>query len=352
MKKILLFSSVFFGSAVMAQQANINNSIEPDTTITDTIPVIDGYVVKTDINNREVVPYANIRQTDIAFSKRVWREIDLREKLNKAFASPKSSLIDILLEAIQAGELTAYDPTPTKEDPNGDSFKTKLPVDQVMARFGGDSILVEEYNENNEVIGSSYQSRDFDASQVVKFRIKEDWIFDKQRSVFEARIVGIAPLITPDIPGMSDVPMLPTGAALETPATETTDPFDPFAPQAENTTEEPQSAEATGQELPPMATPGDGFTPEIDATPAFWVYFPEARHVLVNKEVMNRNNDATGLSYDDVFIKRMFASYIIKQSNPEDLRIKDYIGDDLERLFESERIKKSLMDYEQDLWSY
>jgi hypothetical protein len=73
---------------------------------------------------------------------------------------------------------------------------------------------------------------------------------------------------------------------------------------------------------------------------------------LVNKEVANRHNDATGLSYDDVFIKRMFSSYIIKQSNSEDLRIKDYIADGVERLMESERIKKTLMDYEQDLWSY
>ena len=74
--------------------------------------------------------------------------------------------------------------------------------------------------------------------------------------------------------------------------------------------------------------------------------------MFVNKEVVNRNSDATGLSYDDVFIKRLFASYIIKQSNSEDLRIKDYIKDDIDRLLESERIKKVLMDYEQDLWSY
>jgi hypothetical protein len=67
---------------------------------------------------------------------------------------------------------------------------------------------------------------------------------------------------------------------------------------------------------------------------------------------MNRHNDATGLSYDDVFVKRLFSSYIVKQSNTDDLRIKDYIRDDIDRLFESERIKKTLMDYEQDLWSY
>lgn len=350
MKKIILAATVFFSLQASAQQENLNNSVDPIQAV-DTLPPVDGYVVKSDFENRKVVPYANIRQTDIVFSKRVWREMDLREKMNQAFASPKSSLINILLEAIQAGKLRAYDPTPTKDDPNGDSFKTRLAPDQVMARFGGDSILVEEFNENNEVVGSSYQSRDFDATQVVKFRIKEDWIFDKQRSVFEARIVGIAPLIVPQIPGASDITMPIGGTEGNSGANTAADPFDPFAAPAQNNTETTTNAAAqTDVALPPVGEAS--FMPSIDATPAFWVYFPEARHVLVNKEVMNRHNDATGLSYDDIFIKRMFTSYIVKQSNPEDLRIKDYIGDDMERLFESERIKKSLMDYEQDLWSY
>ncbi len=349
MKKLLIAAAVLVSLQAKAQQENLNNSIDP--VAVDTLPPVDGYVVKSDFENRKVVPYANIRQTDIAFSKRVWREMDLREKMNQAFASPKSSLINILLEAIQDGKLRAYDPTPTKDDPNGDSFKTRLAPDQVMARFGGDSILVEEFNENNEVIGSSYQQRDFDATQVVKFRIKEDWIFDKQRSVFEARIVGIAPLITPQIPGATDMPIIPGDATAAAAGNTGADPFDPFAVPAQNTQETTTNdAPPADAALPPVTN--DAFVPQIDATPAFWVYFPEARHVLVNKEVMNRHNDATGLSYDDIFIKRMFSSYIVKQSNPEDLRIKDYLSDDMDRLFESERIKKTLMDYEQDLWSY
>src|SRR5690606_10187153 len=92
--------------------------------------------------------------------------------------------------------------------------------------------------------------------------------------------------------------------------------------------------------------------PISDAYPAFWIYFPEARHIFVNKEVTSRHNDATGLSYDDVFIKRLFSSYIVKQSNPEDLRIRDYVENGLDRLYEAERIKKNLVDFEQDLWSY
>ncbi|WP_159637620.1 gliding motility protein GldN [Sphingobacterium composti Ten et al. 2007 non Yoo et al. 2007] len=328
--------------AVNAQVENLSNSTKP---VHEKEPPVDGYVVKSDVENRKVIPYAPIRQTDVAFSKRIWREIDLREKMNQAFASPKARLMDIIVEAIQNGELTAYDPTPTKNDPNGDSFKNILPIDQVMARLGGDSVLVEQYNENNEVIGSHYEMRDWSGESVLKFRIKEDWIFDKQRAVFEPRIIGIAPLITPQIPGAEVF----TSATTATPAASNVDPFDPFAVQSQE-----QEANSSNQpQAPVAAAPAvDNFGPQVDATPAFWIYFPEARHVFVNKEVVNRHSDATGLSYDDVFIKRLFSSYIIKQSNSEDLRIKDYIKDDIDRLLESERIKKALMDYEQDLWSY
>lgn len=342
-KRFLILTAVVLGLTInaSAQQENLSNSTKP---IHANEPPVDGYVSKSDIENRKVVPYAPIRQTDVAYSKRVWREIDLRDKMNRAFASPKSRLMDIIVNAILAGELTAYDPTSTENDPNGDSFKNILPIDQVMARLGGDSVLVEQFNENNEVISSKYEARTFSGENVLKFRIKEDWIFDKQRSVFEPRIVGIAPLITPQIPGADNfAPITATPASVNN-----RDPFDPFA--VNNEAEENQVVQPIGPVQ--TAVGSDPFAAQIDATPAFWIYFPEARHVLVNKEVMNRHNDATGLSYDDVFIKRLFSSYIVKVSNSEDLRIKDYIKDDMERLYESERIKKMLMDYEQDLWSY
>ena len=66
---------------------------------------------------------------------------------------------------------------------------------------------------------------------------------------------------------------------------------------------------------------------------------------------MSRANDATGLSFDDMFMKRLFESYIVKESNPDDLRIKDY-AQGIDKLYEAERIKKGMIDYEHDLWSY
>jgi len=284
---VLIFAFTLSLSGLWAQEANLSNSVKP---IQDG-PPLDGYYEKTDIVNRQVIPYSNIRSVDVMYSKRVWREIDLHDKLNASFSSPKSRLIDIIMDAVKAGELTAYDPTPTKEDPNGDAFKTPIDPDKLMAKLA-DSVFVPEFDAEGNQTGGSFQAGEFNADSVMKFRIKEDWIFDKQRSVFEPRIIGIAPLIA-----------IKAGDVV------------------------------------------------LDPQPAFWIYFPEARHIFVNKEVINRNNDATGLSYDDVFIKRIFTSYIVKQSNPNDLRIKDY-KEGIDKLYESERIKQSLMDYEHDLWSY
>jgi gliding motility associated protien GldN len=272
---------------VNAQAPNLTNSTKPNATERP----LDGYYKKANVLNARVTPYANLRESDVMFSKRVWREIDVRDKVNTIFASPKSRLITILTDAIQAGELTAYDASSTKDDVNGDEFSAVLNAKDAMAKFA-DSVVVPIFDQDGNQTGSKVEAGEFNPDSIVKFRIKEDWIFDKQRSVFEPRIVGIAPMVK-------------------------------------------------------ISKAGQAF----DEQPAFWVYFPEARHLLVTKAAVNRTNDLAGLSYDDIFMKRIFSSYVVKESNPDDLRIKDYaIG--IDKLFESDRVKKALMDFEHDLWSY
>jgi gliding motility associated protien GldN len=256
---------------------------------------LDGYYKKNNILSAKVTPYPNLRESDVAFAKRVWREIDVRDKMNTYLASPKRRLIDVLLDAITAGELTAYDPTPgKKDDVNGDSFSTPLSGSQAKGRLSGaDSSVVKKFDANGNEIGSTMVASEFNPDSVLKYRIKEDWVFDRQRSIFEPRIIGIAPLVKPKGVGGADV----------------------------------------------------------DYQPAFWIYFPEARQVLATREVVSRASDATGLSFDDVFMKRIFSSYIVKQSNDKDERVKDY-AQGIDKLYESERIKKSLMDWELNLWQY
>lgn len=253
---------------------------------------LDGYYKKTNILSAKVTPYPNLRESDVAYAKRVWREIDTRDKMNQYLSSPKMRLIDVLMDAIAAGELTAYDATPDpKNDPNGDSFSKPLKAGEARNKMA-DSVVVDKFDKNGDKVGSSLKAGDFNPDSVVKFRIKEDWIFDRQRSIFEPRIIGIAPMIKLKVGGV-----------------------------------------------------------EGDYQPAFWIYFPDARQILATKEAVNRSSDATGLSFDDVFMKRIFASYIVKVSNDKDERIKDY-AQGIDKLYEAEKVKKQLMDWELNLWSY
>ena len=251
---------------------------------------LDGYVKKTNILSAKVTPYPNLRESDVAFAKRVWREIDTREKMNAYLSSPKQRLIDVLLDAVAAGELTAYDPIPSKDDPNGDSFATPLTPAGAKAKLA-DSVVVDKFDKDGNKIGSTLKAGEVTPDSIVKFRLKEDWIFDKQRSMFEPRIIGIAPMIKVKVGTIEDY------------------------------------------------------------QPAFWIYFPDARQILATKEVVSRDNDNTGLSFDDIFMKRIFTSYIVKESNDKDERIKDY-ATGIDKLYEAERIKHDLQNWELNLWQY
>src|ERR1700744_6233241 len=55
---------------------------------------LDGYYKKTNILSATVTPYPALRENDVAFQKRIWREIDIRDKMNTYLASPKKRLIE------------------------------------------------------------------------------------------------------------------------------------------------------------------------------------------------------------------------------------------------------------------
>ncbi|MDQ0969421.1 gliding motility associated protein GldN [Flavobacterium sp. W4I14] len=248
------------------------------------VPPKDGFYARKDIDSTEMVPLADVREEDVFYAKRIWREIDLRDTVNSALKSPKSRLIDVLIAAIKKDELTAYSPIDSALNED-DAFLNPMSADSASKSALGTAEV-----SNNKTGTVTTVVNDFNPELFLKFRIKEDWIFDTKRSVFEPRIVGIAPL-----------------------------KYNEVSKQWQ---------------------------------PVFWVYYPEAREILTKKRLINTNNDASSLSFDDFFIRRLFSSYIVKESNPGDNKIRDIIMDPRERLYESERIKKSVLDYEQGLWEY
>jgi len=189
-----------------------------------------------------------------------------------------------------------------------DGILTPYRSDSLMSIYTPEEVLdLGVYRENQQIINpdnpddpydliDTVISTPFDPLKIDKFYVMEDWIFDKKHSLFFARIIAIAPAYKPI---------------------------------------------AGGIELPEQ--------------PLFWIYYPELRSVMINWEIFNRKNDASRISYDHWFEKRMFTSYIIKESNEYDYRLKDFPefeDNGLGLLLKAEEIQNELFITEHDLWEY
>lgn len=268
--------------------------LEPVSKVNKKIktPPKDGYSVRADVDSNVMVPYADVREEDVYYAKRIWREIDLRDTINSVLKAENAKLIDILLEAVSNEELTAYSPKDTtagKLLEDNDSFRIALTAKQASEAARG---LTEGGADPTTGKVAEPTLRKLRSDEFLKFRIKEDWILDIKRSIFEPRIIGLAPM---------------------------------------------KMVEGNWQ-------------------PVFWIYYDDARELLSKKRLTNPLNDASQLTFDDFFVRRLFSSYIVKETNPANKNIVDILGQtdpkDTRKLYESERIKKSISDYEQSLWEY
>ena len=258
--------------------------------------VLDGAFIKEHTKTKRVVPYTHIREADVMWARRVWRTIDLREKLNHPLYYPteaindRKSLFDVIRQGLLVdGSITAYDAGPLLTD---DEFRKPLLRSQIEEMFTKvDTSYTESLTTGDmEMV---VQNITLESRDIKMYKLKEDWIFDKQRSTLDIRIIGIAPMIE----------------------------------------KRGEDGEVRGY------------------APMFWLYYPECRYVFANWDAFNRENDAERRSYEDIFWKRQFSSYITKWSNVYDRGISDY-KTGLDALLEGEEIKQSLFEFEHDLWNF
>ena len=84
----------------------------------------------------------------------------------------------------------------------------------------------------------------------------------------------------------------------------------------------------------------------------FWIWYPSVRKILHEEKVFNDKNNASSISFDQLLVSRRFSSFIYKEDNVYgDRSIKDYKVPGLESILESQRIKKEILDFEQDMWN-
>ena len=91
---------------------------------------------------------------------------------------------------------------------------------------------------------------------------------------------------------------------------------------------------------------------EEKKTNLFWIWYPSIREILHKELVFNDTSNANQISFDQLLLSRRFSSYIYKEDNIYgDRSISQYKNKGLESILESERIKKEILDFEQDLWN-
>lgn len=253
----------------------------------------NGLLQKEHTPNRTPIPYAQLREADLMYEKWIWRTIDVREKINHPFYYPlepannRANLLKTVMDAIQEGSITAY-------SSRDDEFSVPMTKEEVLL-IGQrkDTIQIPDLNDPN-ILHDTVIEQKLEAKDILEWQLKEIWFFDKQKSIMDVRIIGICPV---------------------------------------RYVYDKTSGEFKGKQQ------------------MFWIYFPEARNVFAKFETFNRFNDSERRTWDDVFWKRYFSSFITKESNPYDRRIEEYkIG--MDALIEADQIKHNLINIEVDLWDY
>ncbi len=177
---------VFFVAPTFAQEPENLNLTESSEPVDENKP-LDDIVEKRMIEERRILEYEPLREADIFWEKRVWRIIDVREKMNLPFSYPEMPFFKILMDAAINGEITVY----STED---DKFTYPLEPDEVASMGASvDTVITfdpETYEEKIEVV-----TNDLNPEDVKRFRLKEIWFFDEESSTMKVRILGIAPLI-------------------------------------------------------------------------------------------------------------------------------------------------------------
>jgi len=260
-KLITLAMCLFAGSAVIAQPGAKDQpvsggtypgvkegwqpSLTPDGAY-DRVPHISN-----------PIPWQNIREADILWKKRVWREIDTREKQNVGFRyygdenSGGGMFIEILIDAIKRGKIKAY----SSFDDRFTNILTKEQLEEQVAGKMDTNTIVDPVTGDEKIVTTKH---DFNPETITKYRLKEDWIFDRNVGAMVVRIVGLAPV--KDVYGEDGI--------------------------------------------------------YRGSQPMFWLYYPDIRGLLAQYEVFNPQNDVYRYTWDEFFEARQFSSKITKVSTP------------------------------------
>lgn len=312
MKKFALIAMMLFAAGfVFAQEDDIDGSTLDQPVRT---PVEMPWEQVNTGDFTDPIAYPPVRQADVMYYWTVWRIIDLREKVNHPLYFPTEvrgtwrSLGQTIFDAIDMSN-------PEKTDnvlPIYSDEMCTLPYsrDELQGLISQVQTIDEIDIESGEVIGTKELILQFEPKEIINYRVKEVWYFDKQYSTFRVQILEIEPIIEYERPSNNS------------------------SYYDEEEDHEDVAANKTQKRLG-------------------YIYYNELRPFLAKQEVFNVKNQAARISFDDLITwKRDFSSLIYKESNVYDRDIQDYIANSRDQRIESERITDKLRQFENDLWEF
>ncbi|CAH0996318.1 hypothetical protein EMA8858_02449 [Emticicia aquatica] len=279
--------------------------------------IISQFAVAQEKSNNYLNPLSlrPIHEENVMYKTTLWRRIDLKEKQNQPLFSKGSEITRHLLDAVKAGLLEAY---------ADDSLNTKLTLDQFNERlmlkseggglsqeekeagfssggddgWGGDSGGAKKTTTTGTDAAATADAGggvEIFPTQLTTLELKEDWIFDKQRSRQYFDILTLKLII-----------------------------------------------------------PADQTTLGFDRTICVFKYKELERYFRSNAKCIwyNAANVAQHKNLADAFELRLFHGKIIKKSNALDNFLDDIYKSPREGMLKSEQLEHELMEFEHNLWEY
>lgn len=234
-----------------------------------------------------------IREADIMYKKTIWRAMDLREKQNLPLFSVNNELTSLLLQSGEQGLVKMYTNDSLTQQISYAAVKEKLVVPSTVIADTLEWYM--EYGEDwKKMVPPTTYLTGRDCYQL---ELKEEWVFDKQRSRMYQQIKSITILLPADHPeNMKGIQM-------------------------------------------PIAT---------------FDYEEIKKSVLspLNPRTlwMNPQNEAAHMSYASAFELRLFSSYIIKVGNGKDQYLYEIYGSEYKGLLASQWAAFELLEFEHNLW--
>jgi gliding motility associated protien GldN len=305
---------ICFSSMLLTLHAQGKETLffQPVQSLSDTVSTPKTETVLTDsikkvIHNLQDAVQANIRTDDVVWSKTIYRIIDMREKQNFSLYFPLEpqdgmrNLMTIMLDGVINKTLTVY-----KKGLRDDQFRPNFSPNMIVPYDSTDYLIhsVFSYKEGNDIfypalhvengkLAIDNMSIDEFMKRQQRFLIKEVWFFDKHRSVQESRILAIAPL---------------------------------------------------------LSYPKDNSS--LIKSIVCWFNFDELRQAMAEAKIYWGDNQSSDMTMGLFFDQRLFSGYILGVDDIYHRTLLDYLTNEEDIRKEQNKIKESLIDFENDLWEY